>query len=168
VLTRRGRRSGRVRDREGQVARKKPSNEAAPDNPRAIAKTEAYTVSCRERKKIEMLFAHVKRILRLGRFRLRGPNGPKMSSYWPPPPKTSGNWRSSSRSRHQSSPHKAEGSNPSPDSRRNRYPLSSAEGFFNTSDVKRTLPMSEAEVAFGGRWTTGIASGGTGGEVQRT
>jgi hypothetical protein len=32
---------------------------------------------CRERKKVEMLFAHLKRILRLGRLRLRGPNGAK-------------------------------------------------------------------------------------------
>jgi hypothetical protein len=29
----------------------------------------------RLRKKVEMLFAHLKRILRLGRLRLRGPNG---------------------------------------------------------------------------------------------
>jgi hypothetical protein len=50
-------------------------NEAARDKVRAIAKTEAYTVSCRERKKVEMLFAHLKRILRLGRLRLRGPSG---------------------------------------------------------------------------------------------
>jgi hypothetical protein len=47
------------------------------DKARAIAKTEAYAVSCRERKKVEMLFAHLKRILRLGRLRLRGPNGAK-------------------------------------------------------------------------------------------
>ena len=32
---------------------------------RAIAKTEAYAVSRRERKKVEMLFAHLKRTLRL-------------------------------------------------------------------------------------------------------
>jgi hypothetical protein len=31
--------------------------------------------SRRERKKIEMLFAHLKRILRLDRLRLRGPYG---------------------------------------------------------------------------------------------
>jgi Transposase DDE domain len=31
--------------------------------------------SRRDRKKVEMLFAHLKRILRLGRLRLRGPNG---------------------------------------------------------------------------------------------
>ena len=37
----------------------------------------AYAVSCRERKKVEMLFAHLKRILRLDRLRLRGPSGAK-------------------------------------------------------------------------------------------
>jgi Transposase DDE domain len=52
-------------------------HEAARDKARAIAKTEAYALSCRERKKVEMLFAHLKRILRLGRLRLRGPNGAK-------------------------------------------------------------------------------------------
>ena len=52
-------------------------HEAARDKARAIAKTEAFAVSCRERKKVEMLFAHLKRILRLGRLRLRGPNGAK-------------------------------------------------------------------------------------------
>jgi Transposase DDE domain len=31
--------------------------------------------SRRLRKKIEMLFAHLKRVLKLGRLRLRGPNG---------------------------------------------------------------------------------------------
>ena len=49
-------------------------HEAARDKARAIAKTEAYAVSCRERKKVEMLFAHLKRILRLDRLRLRGPS----------------------------------------------------------------------------------------------
>ena len=48
-------------------------HEAARDKARAIAKTEAYAVSCRERKKVEMLFAHLKRILRLDRLRLREP-----------------------------------------------------------------------------------------------
>ena len=52
-------------------------HEAARDRARAIAKTEAYVVSCRERKKVEMLFAHLKRILRLDRLRLRGPSGAK-------------------------------------------------------------------------------------------
>ena len=40
-----------------------------------IAITDAYVTSRRERKKVEMLFAHLKRILRLGRLRLRGPRG---------------------------------------------------------------------------------------------
>jgi len=58
-------------------ARKVPRSihEAARDTARAIAKTEAYVVSRRERKKVEMLFAHLKRILRLDRLRLRGPCG---------------------------------------------------------------------------------------------
>ena len=34
----------------------------------------------------------------------------RTSSYWPPPPKTCGNWRSSSPSRRRSSPHEAKGS----------------------------------------------------------
>jgi hypothetical protein len=51
--------------------------EAARDKARAIAKTAAYIVSRRERKKVEMLFAHLKRILRLDRLRLRGPSGAK-------------------------------------------------------------------------------------------
>jgi len=52
-------------------------HEAARDKARAIAKTEAYAVSRRQRKKVEMLFAHLKRILGLGRLRLRGPSGAK-------------------------------------------------------------------------------------------
>jgi len=50
-------------------------HEAARDHARAIAQTEAYLVSRRERKKVEMLFAHLKRILKLDRLRLRGPRG---------------------------------------------------------------------------------------------
>jgi hypothetical protein len=49
--------------------------ENARDVARDIAKTKAYVTSRRERKKIEMLFAHLKRILRLDRLRLRGPSG---------------------------------------------------------------------------------------------
>ena len=52
-------------------------HEAARDKARAIARTDAYFVSRRERKKVEMLFAHLKRILKLDRLRLRGPNGAK-------------------------------------------------------------------------------------------
>ncbi len=49
--------------------------EAARDVARAVAKTTAYEQTRRDRKKVEMLFAHLKRILRLGRLRLRGPAG---------------------------------------------------------------------------------------------
>jgi Transposase DDE domain len=50
-------------------------NEDARDVARALAKTEAFERSRRHRKSVEMLFAHLKRILRLGRLRLRGPCG---------------------------------------------------------------------------------------------
>lgn len=49
--------------------------EEARDVARALAKTEAFERSRRERKRVEMLFAHLKRIFRLGRLRLRGPCG---------------------------------------------------------------------------------------------
>ena len=41
----------------------------------AIATTDEYVTSRRQRKKVETLFAHLKRILRLDRLRLRGPSG---------------------------------------------------------------------------------------------
>ena len=50
-------------------------NEDARDVTRWLAKTEAFEQSCRDRKRVEMLFAHLKRILRLCRLRLRGPRG---------------------------------------------------------------------------------------------
>src|SRR6516162_5278121 len=50
-------------------------NEDARDVARALAKTEAFEQSRRDRKRAEMLFAHLKRILRLGRLRFRGPCG---------------------------------------------------------------------------------------------
>ena len=42
---------------------------------RQIATSQEGGTSRRLRKKIEMLFAHLKRILRLDRLRLRGPTG---------------------------------------------------------------------------------------------
>jgi len=42
---------------------------------REINKTEAYYQSRDERKKVEVLFAHMKRILKVDRLRLRGPSG---------------------------------------------------------------------------------------------
>jgi len=50
-------------------------NEDVRDRVRALADTEAFQQSRRERKKVEMRFAHMKRILRLDRFRLRGLSG---------------------------------------------------------------------------------------------
>jgi len=52
-------------------------HEDARDAARALAKTEAFERSRHDRKRVEMLFAHLKRILRLGRLRLRGPRGAK-------------------------------------------------------------------------------------------
>lgn len=49
--------------------------EAARDVARSLFGTEAYAQSRRDRKKVEMQFAHLKRILRLDRLRLRGPRG---------------------------------------------------------------------------------------------
>ena len=58
-------------------ARKVPRSihEGARDMAREIAKSWQGRTSRRLRKKVEMLFAHIKRILKLGRLRLRGPNG---------------------------------------------------------------------------------------------
>ncbi len=50
-------------------------HEDARDVARSLADTPAFARSRNERKKVEMLFAHLKRILRLGRLRLRGPCG---------------------------------------------------------------------------------------------
>ena len=50
-------------------------NEDARDVARALYDTPAYDQSRRERKKVEMLFAHLKRILKMGRLQLRGPRG---------------------------------------------------------------------------------------------
>ena len=50
-------------------------HEEARDVARSIAQTPAYQQSRRDRKKVEMLFAHLKRILKLDRLRLRGLSG---------------------------------------------------------------------------------------------
>jgi len=49
--------------------------EAAREVARDHAKTSAYQQSRKDRKKVEMLFAHLKRILKLDRLRLRGLSG---------------------------------------------------------------------------------------------
>ena len=63
--------------RDEEPARKIPRDihEHARDIARSFVGTEDFEQSRRERKKIEMRFAHLKRILKLGRLRLRGPRG---------------------------------------------------------------------------------------------
>jgi len=50
-------------------------HEGARDMARDILDTDEGRTSRRQRKKVEMLFAHLKRIMKLDRLRLRGPNG---------------------------------------------------------------------------------------------
>jgi len=50
-------------------------HEDARDVARSIAQTPVYSQSRRQRKKVEMLFAHLKRIMKLDRLRLRGLSG---------------------------------------------------------------------------------------------
>jgi len=50
-------------------------HEAARDVARNLAKTPEYQQSRKDRKKVEMLFAHLKRILKMDRLRLRGLSG---------------------------------------------------------------------------------------------
>jgi IS5 family transposase len=52
-------------------------DEEVRDHVRALANTDAFHQSRRERKKVEMRFAHMKRILKLDRLRLRGLSGAK-------------------------------------------------------------------------------------------
>jgi transposase len=51
--------------------------EPARERARALQQTARYQQSRRDRKKVEMLFAHMKRILRVDRLRLRGRSGAK-------------------------------------------------------------------------------------------
>jgi transposase len=50
-------------------------HEASRDAARTLANTASYQQSRKDRKKVEMLFAHLKRILKLDRLRLRGRSG---------------------------------------------------------------------------------------------
>jgi len=58
-------------------ARKIPRSlhERARNLTRSLVGTAAFEQSRRDRKRVEMLFAHLKRILKIGRLRLRGPKG---------------------------------------------------------------------------------------------
>ena len=69
----------RAQCRPGEQGRKllRSIHEGARDLARDLSETDAYLTCRRERKKVEMLFAHLKRILKLDRLRLRGPNGAK-------------------------------------------------------------------------------------------
>jgi hypothetical protein len=72
------------------VARKIPRDlhEDARDVARAHAATPEYLEACRRRKKVEMLLAHLKRILRLTRLRLRVRTEPTTNFSSRLPPKT--------------------------------------------------------------------------------
>jgi hypothetical protein len=61
--------------------------EEARDVARAIAKTEAFERSRRERKRVEMLFAHLKRILRPADCDCADRAAPNSSSRSPPSPR---------------------------------------------------------------------------------
>jgi hypothetical protein len=50
-------------------------HETSRDVARSLVDTEIYRASRKKRKKVEMLFAHLKRILKLDRLRLRGRSG---------------------------------------------------------------------------------------------
>ncbi len=50
-------------------------HEDARDLARSLSKTKAYAQSAKDRKKVEMLFAHMKKILKVDRLRLRGMSG---------------------------------------------------------------------------------------------
>ena len=60
---------------DGTDAVTRDVNEDVRDHVRALVNSEAFQQSRRERKKVEMRFAHMKRILKLDRLRLRGLSG---------------------------------------------------------------------------------------------
>ena len=61
----------------GHASAREPAGiyESSRDVARSLASTPEFIRSMRERKKVEMLFAHLKRILKLDRLRLRGLTG---------------------------------------------------------------------------------------------
>jgi hypothetical protein len=132
-------------------ARKIPRSihEAARDKARAIAKTEAYAVSRRERKKVEMLFAHLKRILGLGKLRLRGPSGAKDEFLLAA---TAQNLRKLAKIipfRRRSSPHEANRPISSRlDAIATVIPLVGPRGFFNAIGGKRALAEGRVRAGY--------------------
>jgi len=72
-------------------------HEGARNVARQIAETDAFKHSGRQRKKVEMLFAHLKRILKLDRLRLRGLAGAQdefILAYWRQPHRICEEWPS--------------------------------------------------------------------------
>ena len=53
----------------------KKHGDSRPAGARQIARTDRYRQSRKDRKKVEILFAHLKRILKLDKLRLRGFSG---------------------------------------------------------------------------------------------
>jgi hypothetical protein len=60
-------------------------HENARDVARRFAKTDAYKQSRKDRKKVEILFAHLKRILKMDKLRLRGFSGARDEFLLAPP-----------------------------------------------------------------------------------
>jgi hypothetical protein len=75
-------------------------HEHARDVARSLAGTEGFEQSRHERKKIEMRFAHLKRILKLARLRLRGPRGAQDEFFRLPWPRISDGSQPWLRARH--------------------------------------------------------------------
>ena len=95
-----------VRSFKNQCCPKAPAHkilrsiyQGARDLARKIAITDAYVDEQQRRKKVEMLFAHLKRILKLDRLRLRGPNGAQDEFHLAATDKASANWPSWRRNR---------------------------------------------------------------------
>ena len=66
---------GAVLSQHASAQSQRSIHEAARDVARELADTPAYRQSRKDRKKVEILFGHMKRILRLDRLRLRGLSG---------------------------------------------------------------------------------------------
>ncbi|MEA2977197.1 MAG: hypothetical protein QOF19_2717 [Alphaproteobacteria bacterium] len=66
---------GVIVDVEASRAIRQAEVDAARDVARTLVGTDSFEQSRRDRKRVEMLFAHLKRILKLVRLRIRGPRG---------------------------------------------------------------------------------------------
>jgi len=122
-------------------------HEGARNLARAIAEEDEWLTSQRERKKVEMLFEHLKRILRLDRdYAAR--TAPETSSTWRPPPRTSESLPSSSRCRRRRC-------QPAPRHRpacpTSRCPLLSTADFFNNIGQLQSLSRTGRHIREGPR-----------------